>query len=59
MSISFMATDFQCKSHAPIRDHTFITFLSFLNPLVHIRTRAYQEFRNDSFSEDFAYILNG
>ena len=54
-----MATDFQCKSHAPIRDHTFITHLSFLNPLVHIRTRAYQEFRNDSFSEDFAYILNG
>ena len=40
MSISFMATDFQCKSHAPIRDHAFITYLSFLNPLVHIRTRA-------------------
>ena len=29
------------------------------NPLIRIRTCAYQGVRNISFSEDFAYVLNG
>ena len=29
------------------------------NPLIHTRTCAYQRVRNVSFSENFAYILNG
>ena len=29
------------------------------NPLIRTRTRAYQGVRNVSFSENFAYVLNG
>ena len=33
--------------------------LSISNPLIRTRTCAYQRFRNVSFSEDIAYVLNG
>ena len=47
------------------RDHSFSTYgkcsekLTFLTPwYADVRTCAYQEVRNVSFSEDFAYVLN-
>ena len=48
-----------------VRDHLFSTNakffekLTFLNPLIRTRSCAYQGVRKVSFSENFAYVLNG
>ena len=46
------------------RNHSFSTYaefsekLTFLTPWLRTSACAYQEVRNDSFSENFAYVLN-
>ena len=52
---------FKINNH---RDHSLITYAKFSEkhkisyPLIRTHSCAYQRVRNDSFLEDFAYVLN-